>query len=94
MMNFQHLWRQISLYGSRNKFQAPQSPHNATRLLDNLDRTFQLLYASRCSSQHHSLHLPELRVQVVTSTSPSASTPKQPSPQERCPLLCNVSFPW
>jgi hypothetical protein len=82
-INFQHLWCQTSLYGSRNKFQAPQSPHTVTCLLDNLNRTFQPLYASKCSSQHHCrLHLLELYVPVITSTSlDTVSAPKQPSPQ-------------
>jgi hypothetical protein len=79
--NFQHLWHQTSLYGSRNKFQAPPSPHTVTCVPDNLDRTFQPLYASKCSSQHHCLQLPEIRVAVIMSTSLSASTPKQPSLQ-------------
>jgi hypothetical protein len=38
-----------SLYGSRNKSQAPLSQHTATRLPYNLDRTFQPLYAPKCS---------------------------------------------
>jgi hypothetical protein len=47
--NFQHLWRQTSLYGLGNKSQAPLSQHTVTRLPDNLDRTFHALYASKCS---------------------------------------------
>jgi hypothetical protein len=47
--NFEHLGRQTSLNGSRDKSRAPSSPHTATRLPDNLDRTFQILYASKCS---------------------------------------------
>jgi hypothetical protein len=46
--SFKHLWRQTSLYGSRNKSQAPKSRHTKTRLPDNLDRTPQTLYASKC----------------------------------------------
>jgi hypothetical protein len=80
-MNFQHLWRQTSLYGSRDKFQAPSSPHTATRLTDNLDHMFQPLYASKCSSHHRRLQLPKPRVPVATYASPHASTPKQQSPQ-------------
>jgi hypothetical protein len=76
-MNFQHLWRHTSLYGSKDKFQAPSSQHTATRLTDNLDRMFQPLYASKCSNHHHRLHLPEPRVPVVTY----ASTLKQQSPR-------------
>jgi hypothetical protein len=79
--NFQHLWRQTSLYGSRNKSQTPSSPHPVTRLPDNLDRTFKPLYASKCSSHHRRLHLPKPRVPVITSPSPHASTPKQQSPR-------------
>jgi hypothetical protein len=75
--NFQHLCRQTSLYGSRDKFQAPSSPHIATRLPDNLDRTFQHLYVSKCSNHPRRLHLPEPRVPVVTY----ASTLKQQSPR-------------
>jgi hypothetical protein len=78
--NFQHLWHQTSLYGSRNKFQAPPSPHTATHLPDNYDSTFQPLNAYKCSSQHHRLQLPEPRVLVVTATSPHISAPKQPFP--------------
>jgi hypothetical protein len=47
--SFKYLWRQTSLYGSRNKSQAPLSQHTATRLPDNLNLTFEPLYASKCS---------------------------------------------
>jgi hypothetical protein len=55
---FKHLWRQTSLYGSRNKSQAPLSRHTATRQLDNLDRTPQ----------------PLTPLSVSSSSSPSPST--------------------
>jgi hypothetical protein len=47
--NFQHLWHQTLINGSRNKSQAPLSQHTATRLPDNPDLTFEPLYASKCS---------------------------------------------
>jgi hypothetical protein len=72
-MNFQHLRRQTQLYGSRNKSQAPLSPHTVTRLPDNLARTFQPLYTSKCSIHH--------LLPVISSTSPHASTPTQQSPK-------------
>jgi hypothetical protein len=77
----QHLWHQSSLYGSRNKTQAPSSPHTVTRLPDNLDRTFQPLNASKCSSHHRRLHLPKPCVAVIMFPSPHASTSKQQYPR-------------
>jgi hypothetical protein len=80
MTNFQHLWRQTSLYCSRDKFQAPSSPHTATRLPDNLDRMFQRFYASKCSTIITVSIYPTTRL-VATYASPHASTCKQPSPR-------------
>jgi hypothetical protein len=58
---------QTSLYSLRNKSQAPLSHHTMTRLPDNLDRTFQPLYASKCSIISASIYPKH------------ASTPKQQS---------------
>jgi hypothetical protein len=47
----EHSWGQPSPYGSRNyRSPAPRPPSTATRLLGDLDRTFQVPYGSKCTS--------------------------------------------